>query len=222
MKVSSATRNVASSSSTRRRDAASLSSTRCRDAASPSFSARSRATPVTSSGDDGLVVAETPSEHGNDSAYSLVVRSPLSVTAVYSEDFSASHVAHVHSHRCAASLSGVGQKLLEVGEFTSNNYPQEVGYERLDGCKELAHKTDVRLVYNSTDITNNGANNCMVWLNNESIKAYIIWNTRMEVGFSRYGSEEDVLNGLRSQEEKDNRKEGLRRGGLKVVDNETD
>ena len=112
--------------------------------------------------------------------------------------------------------------MLEGGECSSNNYSKEVGYARLDGCKELAPKTGVRLVYNPTIITNNGANNCMIWLNNESIKADRIWNTGMEVWFSRYGSEEDVLNGLRSQKEKDNMKEGLGRGGLKVVDGETD
>ena len=67
-----------------------------------------------------------------------------------------------------------------------------MGYARLDGCNELSHKADVRLVYNSTDITNNGVKNCMVWLNNESMEANRIWNTRMEVGFSRLGNEEDV------------------------------
>ena len=188
------------------RNAGLSSPTCCRDATSPS-SARHRAALGTHVGDDGLVVAETPSEHGSDSAYSLVVRRPLSVAAVYFGDFSASYVAHVRS------LRGAEQKVLEVGECSSNNYSQEVTC--LDGSKELAHKTGVRLANNSTDITNNGTNNCMVWLNNESIKADRVWNTGMEVGFSRYGSEEDVLNGLRSQEEKEYRKEGLGRGGFK-------
>jgi len=177
--------------------------------------------PVMSAGDDGLVAAETPSEYGSDSAYSLVVRRPLSVAALYYGDFSASHVVHVCSHCRVVSLFGAGQKLLEVGECSSNNNPQEVGYARLDEFKELVNKKNVRLIYNSTNITNNGANNCMVWLNNESIKVDIICNIGMKVGFPCYGSEEDVLNGLKSQEEKTNTKEvRMHNGinGLKVGD----
>ena len=82
-----------------------------------------------------------------------------------------SPIAHMCLSRGAASFSGGGQRLLEVGECSSKN-SQEVGYARPDGINELPRKKDVRLVYNFTDIDDNGVLNCnrLVWLNNENLE----------------------------------------------------
>ncbi|KAK7342166.1 hypothetical protein VNO80_25109 [Phaseolus coccineus] len=115
--------------------------------------------PTTPIGDGVLLVAETPSKYGSDFTYSLVVRRPWSVVAIHFGGSSASSIAHVCLLRDAASLSGARQRLLEVGECSSSN-SQEVGFACLDRIKEASRKTNVRLVSNFIDITDNGAKNC--------------------------------------------------------------
>ncbi|KAK7382617.1 hypothetical protein VNO80_01559 [Phaseolus coccineus] len=95
--------------------------------------------------DGGLVVAETPSEYGSDSAYTLVVRRPVSIAVVHAGGFFTSPIAHVRLLHQVASFSGAEQRVLEVGECSSSN-SQEVGYARIDEIKELSRKTDVRLI----------------------------------------------------------------------------
>ena len=108
--------------------------------------------------------------------YSLVVRRPLCIAATNSGGLSVSLVGNVRIHCQVAAIPGVGQRLMEVGEC-SNSKSQEVGFTRLDGLKELFHKMDVRLVSSSTAFTNNGTKNYFVWLNNENLEAYRIWNS---------------------------------------------
>ena len=159
-------------------------------------------------GDVDLVVAETSSESGSNPAYSLVVRRPLCMAT--------SPVGIMRSYHQGVALPGVGQRLMEVGECS--NKSQEAGPIRVDGLKELSHKTDVRLVSSSTACT---TKNCLVWLNNEKLKAYRIWNSGKKVGYSRFGNEDDILNKLKSLEERDNGKEGVGWDEHFVVNDET-
>jgi len=84
-------------------------------------------------------------------------------------------IAHVCLPRRVASFFGGGQRLLEVGECSSNN-SQEVGYARLDEINELPRKKDVRLVSNFTDIDDDDSLNCnrLVWLSTENLEAVTI------------------------------------------------
>ena len=86
----------------------------------------------------------------------------------------------------------------------------------------ISHKTNVRLVSSSTVFTNNDTNNCLVWLNNEKVEADRIWNSGKKVGYSRFGNEVDILNKLKSLEERDNGNEGLGWVGQNVVNDEAD
>lgn len=110
---------------------------------------------------------------------------------------------------------------MEVGECSKTSH-KRWGSTRIDGLKELSHKIDVRLVSSSTAFTNNDTKNCLVWLNDEKLKAYRIWNSGKKVGYSRFGNEDDILNRLKSLEERDNVKEGLGWDGRNVVNDETD
>jgi len=133
-----------------------------------------------------------------------------------------SPISHICLPRRAASFFGVGQRSYEFGECSSNN-SQEEGYARHDRINELLRKKDVRLVSNFTDIDYNGALNCncLVWLNNENLEAARIWNANKDLGFLPLGNKEEVLDILRSMKERDNRKEGLSKGGKNALDDET-
>jgi len=159
-------------------------------------------------GDVDLVVAETSSESGSNPAYSLVVCRPSCMAATISRGIYVSPMGNVRIFRQITTVPSAGQRLLEVGEC-SNNKSQEVGFTRIDGLKDLSHKTNLRLVSSSTAFTNNVTKNCLVWLNDEKLEADRIWNSRKKVGYSRFGNEDDILNRLKSLEERDNGKEGL-------------
>jgi len=49
-----------------------------------------------------------------------------------------------------------------------------------------------------------------------------IWNASKDLGFFPLGNKEEVLDNLRSMEERDNKKEGLSKGGKNALDDETD
>jgi len=172
-------------------------------------------------GDVDLVVAETSSESGNNPAYSLVVGRPLCMAATISRGISVSPMGNVCIYRQITAIPGAGQRLMEVGEC-SNSQSQEVGSTRIDGLKDLSHKTNIRLVSSSTAFTNNVTKNCLVWLNDEKVEADRIWNSDKKVRYSRFGNEEDILNRLKCLEERDNGKKGLGWGVRNVANDETD
>ena len=68
------------------------------------------------------MVAETFSEYGSDSTYSLVVRRPLSVATIHFRGFSLSPVAHVCLPHRVASFSGGGQRLGSVAVTTHKRW----------------------------------------------------------------------------------------------------
>jgi len=171
--------------------------------------------------DVDLVVAETSSESGNNPAYSLVVCRPSCMAATISRGIFVSPMGNARIYRQITAVPGAGQRLMEVGEC-SNNKSQEVGSTRINGLKDLSHKTNIRLVSSSTAFTNNDTKNCLVWLNDEKLEADRIWNLGKKVGYSRFENEDDILNRLKSLEERDNAKEGLGWGGRNVANDETD
>ncbi|XP_068472398.1 uncharacterized protein [Phaseolus vulgaris] len=177
--------------------------------------------PATPVGDGYWVVAETSSESGSDPAYSLVVRRPLHFAATFTGGLSVSPVGNVRFQRQATALPDVGQRLMEVGEC-SNSKSQKVGITCPNRPKDQSRTMDVRLVSSSTDFSNNGTKNCLVWLKNENVEADRIWKSGKELGYSRLGKNDDILNRLKELEERDNGKEGLDRGGLNGGYDETD